>query len=302
MRRVRRVEPHALDREGVEALERPAALQNFPQGDAERVNIDLLADLQQVDVARPASERPVDELGRGVLHRPHQLEYFVRRRLDELLDARLAGRDDAGHAEIADLHRGPVADEDVGGLDVAVEDPARMQVVHAPANTPDDRQQIDRIPLHRPARVVQQRVERAPGAVLHDQVDVVEVLAQRSKRHDVVVRSRGQVHARLVRRVLETVESLDGDGRLEVPRRVDVAFAARTEQLSHGDVAKLDDFDRHHKAGSVPRRPGVRARVLHPEGARGRRSRRGRRPRPESVDEVQGRGHGGTRRRRASWF
>ena len=80
-----------------------------------------------------------------------------------------------------------MADEDVAGLEVPVDDATRVQVIHASTDPANQRQQLDGMPLDRPTGVVQHGVERASRAVLHDQVHVLVVLAQGAERDNVVV-------------------------------------------------------------------------------------------------------------------
>ena len=90
------------------------------------------------------------EVGRRAEHRP------------DLRDARLVGG--AGDAEIGELDHLGVGDEQIPGLDVAVDDPVAVGVVEAAARLGDD---LHRLVHLEPTPVPQQLRARVPGHMLH---------------------------------------------------------------------------------------------------------------------------------------
>ena len=108
---------------------------------------------QRIDVGRRPAGLPVEALRGDVAQRAENV---------------VGGGDPADvsggrHPQVAELHDAVVADQDVGGLHVAVDHPAEMRVVEAAGDLPQDPDRLVR--LHGPGR--DQPRERLAGHVLH---------------------------------------------------------------------------------------------------------------------------------------
>ncbi len=152
-----------------------------------------------------------------------------------------------GDAEVEDL--GEVSDacdgfeDDVGGLEVAVDDVAAVGLLEACGDLDEDAEgasQLDGVVLP------EELLQGAPGDELHDEEEgAVGLFAEVEDGDDVGVSEPGE-DAGLAHEVVgvsivvgsEAVEDLDGDGPLQVGLHaaVDVAHASRADDLLDADV------------------------------------------------------------------
>jgi hypothetical protein len=155
-----------------------------------------------VEVARDARRGPADQLGRHVLGGAADVAFLAgaARRIDQ-----------AGDAEVDDLHRGPAAapliDDDVVGLDVGVDHAGEVRLLEAAQHLAHDVDQV--LAGERAAR--HQLGQRRAGQVLHHQVQqAVEALAVVDDRDRV-----GMVEPRRRQRlVVEALDQLGVGGQL----------------------------------------------------------------------------------------
>ena len=157
-------------------------------------------------------------------------------------------------AEVAKLGGAFRGDEDVLGLDVAVDEAVLERVAETARDLPGD---VERPFLRQPSRLVDLLEERLAGDVLHDEVIAAVGLAAVEGADDVLVGDlRGG--ARFLEEVLDIRpifrevrrKELDRDEPVEafLPRQVDVAHAARAQpplETESGDVDRQVGRRRH---------------------------------------------------------
>ena len=206
------------------AGERQPAGQQLVRHDAERVQV-------RARVGRLAA----DLLGGQVLHRA----------LDAARLRRLAVGIRAGQAEVGDLHRAAGRDQDVLGLDVAVDDALCVRGLEGEQRLADDLGRLRRL---EPDVRVQQLARGAPADELHDHVVDAVDRAPVVDRDDVRV-GEGRRRARLVAEPID--ESLvSGEGSVQdldrhlarehgVVRAEDLAHPAGGDSL-HDVIAAVE--------------------------------------------------------------
>jgi hypothetical protein len=182
-------------------------------------------DAKGEDVAAPVELVPHRLLGRHVRRRPQQ-----RAGLSHL------GVDQLGDPEVRDLHAVGVVEDQVGRLDVAVDDALGMGVIDCGrdlADQPDDLLRLEAQPT------LDDRGDRLALDELHGQVGQAALFADVEQRHDVGVR-QGPRDPRLV------VEPLDEGLVLRaLPGNVQADGLDRERALDEG-VERL--VDRTHRA------------------------------------------------------
>jgi hypothetical protein len=150
------------DRERIVTGERPAPRQELEQDRAERVDVGRGRDLAALDL-----------LGR-----------HVRRRADEPVAGDSGALAEARDPEVGDRDTPGLADEDVVGLEVAVQHAAGVRRRHARGDRAHDPQRLG----ERRRSVGDELRERLPVDVLHRQEVIVAVLAEVERPHDIAVR------------------------------------------------------------------------------------------------------------------
>ena len=240
-RRRLRVEQRVDDGDRVRAFERPPAGEKLPEQHAQREDVRA-----RVDVAAQGL------LGRHVRDGP---EHGTRRRARRVRADRAPGLapvarhgPERREAEVEDLHAPPSVHHDVAGLDVAVDDPARMRGRERVGDLQDDVHGLG--DLRR--ALLEKRRQRAPRDVLHRDEALPPPLALH--RVDVVddgdvrvVELRGE--SRLAQEaallILRAAQHLQGDGppQLEVLGAKDLSHPAFTEPLR--DAVVREDFPDH---------------------------------------------------------
>ena len=212
------------EREEVRVVERHAAREELVRDDAEGV-----------DVRAPRERRVLlgeaEELGRHELGRPRGRAVL----------AALGALDAAREPEVRDDHAEPRADQDVRGLDVAVE---RARLVDRGETTTNLIQHADRLRggKRRPALLLHPPIEARSFDVLHREVGRARDLAVREDLDDVRMTHAGHrarfgeeaPAAVLVEREVRA-DQLDRDVALEaqVAREQDDAHAALAEPAVH---------------------------------------------------------------------
>ena len=221
-------------------------------------------------------ERPSEVLlGRHVVRRAGTIGDQGRR------GANLGGAADArertGQSEVHDLHRPVGGDEDVAGLEVAVEDALGVRVA-------DRRRDLDAEPAHlleRQRAVAEPVQQRLPLDVLHDETGPVLVVDDVVDLRDVrVIEQRDGAGLALQEDAIpgafdqRVAEHLDGDVAIQ-------ARIAREEHFRHAASAQLPDdlvaadlcaegeVDRRHDVGVEDRRMtknGDRGSVISDRG------------------------------------
>ena len=186
-------------------------------------------DPQRVQVGPRVGRLAADLLGREVLDRAR---HGARPRV-----LRVGER--TGETEIGELHDAVGRDEDVLGLEVAVDDPFRVRVLEGRERLADD---VGRLRGREPPARVQELADRPSADVLHDHVVDAVDRPPVVHRHDVrMVEGGGRAgfaaepfdEAGVARQ--RTVEDLDGDLAREdgVVRAEDLAHAPGGDPLQH---------------------------------------------------------------------
>ncbi len=159
--------------------------------------------------------------------------------------------EDARDAEIDHLHFAAIGEEDIGGLEVAVDEATLVRIGQGPAHAGDDRQRLG-VRHADKVRCAQDAIERLAGQVLHGQVHHRAVAVEVIDRHDIAMRQR----LRLARLTLQRdqrfrmtaelhIEDLDGDVGLavrglelaQVECLVDRSHAAHAQALLQHEAA-----------------------------------------------------------------
>jgi len=190
-------------------------------------------------------------------------EHLLRRHIDQRAggEAFLVARaDDRRQPEIGEVRRAEAVEQDVGRLEVAVDDvPGVGALQRLGHRLPDADDLVDRQPAMTVDNPIQQRAARH---IAHDDVKLALELAEVVDRQDVGVLQRGD-GARLALKLEPRLlvgqvghDRLDGDGALQprVPRRPDVGHPAAPDVLHHRIRADLIP-DLHRRIAPAPRDP-----------------------------------------------
>src|SRR5581483_4932727 len=182
--------------------------------------------------------------------------------------------------EVRDLRPSLLVEEDVVGLQVAVDDPGGVDRLEA-ARDPD--RDLDRLAPGVAAALLEHLADRAAPDELEDDEEPAPVLARRVDARHVRVRDgRGgaaladEAAARFLARERAGEEDLEGDGSPRgVARLVDGAHAALAEEPD--DLVAADARSRceprRHRPGSVSSGPALGKRVSTIASSFSRRSR-----------------------------
>ena len=178
---------------------------------------------QRVDVGPAVDGRPAHLLGRRVAG-------GAQHGADGLGPGRLG--QGPGQPEVADAQPALVVEEEVGGLDVAVDEPPPVGVVEAPGRLQPDQQGLGRA---QPPAPVEHRAQAAAAQVLADQVRALVLLAPVVDGHDVGV-----------------VEGGRGPGLgAEAPEEGLVVGQGRVQHLDRHPAAQADVVGHEHMPGTT---------------------------------------------------
>ena len=241
----RHVGPQRAQRHRRLVEDAPARDGEVRRGEGRRSGEQLVEhDARRPDVAPPVERHPLHLLGRHVPGRSEDVPLLRDRRLARQIELR--------DAEIEELHDappvGPLHDEEVRGLEIAVDDAERVRLREGAARLIHDRDDV--LPRHRILALLRERGDVVALQVLEDHVrDAVlqrvdvhhadDVLARQTQGGARLAKHAGR-HGRVARERL--VQHLDRDGLVEpqVPGLEDDAHPASPEDAFDG-VFPADD-------------------------------------------------------------
>ena len=188
-------------------------------------------DRQRVHIGLAVERNAPHLLRRGIARRPqHRTRRFGPRRLGE----------GAGQAEVGDPEPGVVVEQEVGRLDVAMDQPAPMGEVEPTAGLQPDQQRLTR---RQQRAAVEHRTEAPPAEVLGDEERRAVVLAPVEHRHDVRVVEAGR-DLRLGPKAPQEALVI-GQGRMQ---ELDCDPASQRDVVGEEDVRGRAGADRREQA------------------------------------------------------